>query len=90
MFYKGQIPKYKLKDILNEEISGSFYEDELQKIITDDNTVYRIEKIVRRRTRRGRREVLIKWWKWASKFNTWIPADTVGDYAVINRQNQGR
>ena len=36
---------YKLKDLNNEEIQGSFYEAELLKAIQD---VFRIDKVVRR------------------------------------------
>jgi transposase InsO family protein len=84
-FFKEDIPKYKLKDYANEEILGTFYEDELQKINVGDDTVYRIEKIVRRRTKRGRREVLIKWVGWPSKFNSWIPNSELQDYQDIRR-----
>lgn len=89
-FYKGQIHKYKLKDYDNEEIEGSFYEKELQKVLVDDDTIFRIEKVVGRRTRRGRRELLVKWWKWPSKFNSYIPASQYRDYVDLRRQNRTR
>ena len=79
-FYKEDIPKYKLKDYANEEIAGTFYEDELQKIAVSEDTVYRIEKVLRRRTRRGQREALVRWFGWASKFDSWIPEADLQDY----------
>ena len=85
-FWKGQIPKYKLKDFANEEISGTFYESELQKIQADDNTIYIIDKIVGRRTRNGRRELLIHWLGWPSKFDSYIPANQVKNYADLRQR----
>ena len=87
-FYKGQIAKYKLKDYMNEEITGSFYEDELQKIKVDDDYIYIIDEIIGRRVRRGRREVLVRWKGWPQKFNTYIPEREVGNYAQLIRGNR--
>lgn len=61
---------YKLKDLNNEDIKGSFYEKELQKTKQD---TYRIEKVLRRKGN----EILVKWQGYGPEFNSWIPADTV-------------
>lgn len=37
------------------------------------DTVYKIERVIRRRVRNGRREMLVKWLLWPEKFNSWIP-----------------
>lgn len=85
-YYKEDIPKYKLKDYANEEIAGSFYQDEMQKVDVDEDTIYRIEKVIRRRNRRGRgREVLVKWYGWPNKFNSWIPEADLQDYGQVPR-----
>ena len=47
-----QVPVYKLKDDAGEILDGTFYEPELQKIIKNDD-VYRVEKILRKRKRKG-------------------------------------
>jgi hypothetical protein len=86
-YYKEDIPKYKLKDYGNEEIAGSFYQDELQKIEVDEDTIYRIEKVIRRRNRRGRREVLVKWYGWPDKFNSWIPEADLQNYGQAVGRN---
>merc|ERR1712131_378388 len=39
------VPRYKLKDILDENIEGTFFEDELV-LYTPTNDVYNIEKII--------------------------------------------
>ena len=58
---------YRLKDISGEEISGSFYEQEMQKAVQD---VYRIEKVIRRDARKGK--ALVKWSGYPEKFNSWV------------------
>ena len=69
---KQNIPTYNLKDYNNEEISGIFYEHELQKIIPDKNKTYEIEKILKHRKRNGKKEVLVRWLGWPSKFDSWL------------------
>ena len=58
---------YKLKDELGEEITGSFYEPELQKA---KQTIFRIEKVIRRDARKGK--ALVKWSGYPEKFNSWV------------------
>ena len=41
-------PVYKLKDYDQEELSGTFYNEELQKVIKEDD-VYEVEKILKSR-----------------------------------------
>ena len=43
-------PVYKVKDYDNEELKGTFYDKELQKIIKQDD-VYEVEKILKKRGR---------------------------------------
>ncbi|KAJ8019141.1 Endogenous retrovirus group K member 11 Pol protein [Holothuria leucospilota] len=61
-------PVYRLKDYGGELIEGTFYEQEMQKVSKEDQT-YRIEKIIRRRIRNGRKEYFVKWKGYPSKFN---------------------
>lgn len=72
---RGSKNVYRIKDMMDEEIDGYFYEIELQKIIKDDEPVLRIEKVIRRRNRG--QELLVKYMGWPSKFNSWIQADSV-------------
>ncbi|PIK55305.1 hypothetical protein BSL78_07777 [Apostichopus japonicus] len=53
-------PVYELKDYNQDNIEGHFYEQELQRISKADHT-YRIEKVLRRRTRGGRKQYFVKW-----------------------------
>ena len=71
-------PVYKLKDYGQEELSGTFYNEELQKVIKEDD-VYEVEKILKSRGKGKNKEVLVKWLGYPAKFNSWIPASEVKD-----------
>ena len=65
-----------IQDDNGEQVIGSFYQEELQKV--GEKTVYEIERIIReRRTVRGRREVLVKWKDYPDSFNSWILKSSV-------------
>lgn len=69
---------YLLKDLNGETVSGLFYEPEMVLVKgKDKNTEYLVEKILARRTRKGKKEVLIKWKGYSNKFNTWEPETNV-------------
>src|SRR5207245_8293578 len=61
---------YRIKDSLNEIITGSFYEQELQKT---NQEVYRVEKVLRKKKIDRVEHTLIKWKGYSNKFNEWIP-----------------
>lgn len=75
------IPIYTLTDYAGDDISGSFYEPELQKVYVDQNTTYNIEKIVGERTINRRKEYEVKWVGWPVKFNSWVPARMMTYYS---------
>ena len=57
--FARQVPVYKLKEDAGENLDGTFYEPELQKIIKNDD-VYLVERILRRRKRKGVVEYFVK------------------------------
>jgi transposase InsO family protein len=69
-------PVYKLKDLDNEELKGTFYEKELQKIIKEDD-VYEVEEILKKRGRGKNVHYLVKWLGYPNKFNSWVPASEI-------------
>lgn len=71
-----QPPVYRLKDYSGETLEGVFYEPELQKVEKEDD-VYRIEKVLNQRTRRGKKEYYVKWRGYPDKFNSWVDASTL-------------
>jgi hypothetical protein len=66
---KEGISYYTLKDTIGDAVQGTFYQPELNRVKVIEQTVYRIEKVIRRR----RNDALVKWMGWPSKFNSWIP-----------------
>ena len=71
------IPVYSLKDLQNEPLQSSYYQHELQKIITDDkNDNYIIEKVLK--CHRGK--CLVRWLGWPKKFDSWLPSDAIAEF----------
>ena len=66
-------PVYKLKDYDQEELDGTFYKEELQKIIKEDD-VYEVEEILEKKGRGKNEQYFVKWLGYPAKFNSWIPA----------------
>jgi Chromo (CHRromatin Organisation MOdifier) domain len=60
---------YKLKDLLGDEIKGSFYNEELQKSTQE---VYRVEKVIRKKKINGVEHALVKWSGYNEKHNSWL------------------
>jgi hypothetical protein len=61
---------YKLVDMNNEPIEGSFYNNELQ--LTKVPNLKFIESVVKSKTVRGKRQYLVKYAGWDNQFNEWI------------------
>jgi len=64
---------YKIKDWNDEEIEGIFYEPELVKYNKQDED-YEVEKILKTRIKKGKKELFVKWKSYGPQFNSWIPA----------------
>ena len=58
---------YKIKDLLDEDIKGSFYEQELQRA---DQEIFRIEKVLKKDHKN--RRMFVKWKGYPIKFNSWV------------------
>lgn len=58
---------FKLKDLLGEDIKGSFYE---QEMLREEQNIFRIEKVIRK----SKGKALVKWSGYPEKFNSWIDA----------------
>ena len=61
---------FKITNYNEEEIQGSFYEPELQKISQD---VFLIEKVLRRKGDKS----LVKWMGYPKSFNSWIDSKAI-------------
>ena len=79
-FRREGVPVYTILDWNGERVDGTFYEPELQPVTIDPTTEYRVEKILKRRVRNKRKEVLVRWLHWPKKYYSWIPEADVKDY----------
>lgn len=76
--YRGMkegIPYYTLEDTTGDAVQGTFYGPELSKVTVTEDSVYRIEKVLRK----TRNQALVKWMGWPAKFNSWIPVASLKD-----------
>ena len=73
------IPMYVLETYNGDEtIAGSFYDFELVRVTGD---VFRIEKVLKKRKRRGKEEMFVKWKGFNDNYNSWIAStDVVQDF----------
>lgn len=78
-FRQKGYPMYRLVDFLDEKVKGNFYEPELQSVEKNTESLWIIEKIIRKRQRRGRKEVYVKFVGSDGRFNSWILESEVKD-----------
>ena len=69
----SNVPYYYLKDLNNEKLDGTFYQEELQKTKQE---LYTIEKILKT----NKDKIYVKWRGYDSSFNSWINKNTVTKY----------
>ncbi|CAB4008765.1 uncharacterized transposon-derived [Paramuricea clavata] len=69
-------PVYKIADFDDEELKGTFYEQELQRVNKTDSD-FRVEEVLRSRMRNKRKEYFVKWMGYPDKFNSLVPAESV-------------
>jgi pyruvate-formate lyase len=66
------IPMYNLVNLLENDIKVNFYQAELQAVYKSEDTRWNVEKIIRKRRRNNRTEVLVKWTGYSDRFNSWV------------------
>jgi hypothetical protein len=74
--YHGHPNTYTIEDSAGEPIIGRFYEQELYSAEGREPD-FKIEKVLRRRTVKGKKMALVKWLGYDDKFNSWIPAGDI-------------
>ena len=75
-FMKENIPLYKVVDLNDSPITGSFYEFELSKV-SKLFEYFKVQSILKTRNRKGKKEHLIKWQGYPDRFNSWVLASDV-------------
>jgi len=81
---KGTPVTYKIKDWNGDLIKGSFYTQELQKLLVCKQTTYLIEKVLKR----GKSWVYRKWLGYPSSMNSWVRRQTVQSAAWRHPQKR--
>ena len=67
---KGLVPTYNLKDLQNNVIESYFMQDEIQKV--DLPEVFKIEKILDKKTVRGKTFYKVRWLSYGQDADSWI------------------
>jgi len=70
-------PLYQLEDLNGTPIEGQFYLEELTRFRVTRRKVYKIDKILNKRVRRGILEYLVRWRGYSKDFDSRIPASSV-------------
>ena len=65
---KGRVPTYKVAEWDGTQVKGTFYAEDLQKVTVEDDDLFRIDKIVKRKGNK----VLVRWKGWPDKYDTWL------------------
>jgi hypothetical protein len=58
----------------DEEIAGSWYSNELQ---LHSSPIFKVERVLKTRMTRGRKEYFVKWLNFGEQHNSWISATDI-------------
>jgi len=64
----GKVPTYKVEEWDGTAVEGTFYAQDLQKVTVEDDDLFRIDKIVKRKGDK----VLVRWKGWPVKYDSWL------------------
>ena len=64
----GNVIVYKIAEWDDTPIKGTFYEEDLQKVTTADDDLFRIDSVVKRK----KDTLLVRWKGWPAKYDSWI------------------
>jgi hypothetical protein len=63
---------YKVKDWNGDEVEGSFYEYELQEVSPDTQGYWKVDKIIKTKTVRGKKKYFVSWVGYPASVNSWV------------------
>ena len=75
--YRSGIPVYKVTDYDKDPIEGTFYQSKLQKVNKDKDDLWRVNKVLKKRKRKGQEEWFVSFMGWPKKFNMWLPKENI-------------
>ena len=64
----GNVAAYNVAEWDDTPIKGTFYEEDLQKVTTTDDDLFRIDSVVKCK----KDSVLVRWKGWPAKYDSWI------------------
>jgi len=70
---------YKLFDLLEDHITGNFYQSELQPVNKSEDALWEIESIKKKRKRNNRIQYFVKWLGYSDRFNSWVDESELKD-----------
>ena len=76
----GNPPVYVLQDANGEQLEGTFYAEELQKVVITRDKLYKIEAILEERKNGRRTQYLVKWEGYPNSFNSWLDKGELRKY----------
>lgn len=77
-YQKKGINLYRIGNIKGDEIfTGSFYESEMQRVDKEENSLWIVEKILKKRKRKGKTEYLCKFQGWSSQYKEFISEENI-------------
>ena len=68
IYTRHPVVTYKLTEWDGQDIKGTFYEQDVQKVTIPDNALFRIDKVLKRK----KDKVFVAWKGWPSKYNSWV------------------
>ena len=65
---RSAVPTYRVTELDGTPVKGTFYEEDLQRVRVSDESLFRIEKVLKRK----KDAVLVRWKGWPAKYDSWI------------------
>ena len=65
---QGPVPSYKVEKMDGTPLEGPFHEQDRQKGTVDDDSLFRVEKLLKR----SKEQLFLPWKGRPSKYNNWI------------------
>ena len=67
---QGPVLMYKVEEFDGTPVKGTFYAEDIQKVTVDNDMLWRVEKVLKRR----RGQMLVHWKGLPAKYDSWIKA----------------
>ena len=79
---------YYLKDYNGDEVKGHFYNSELTRVRFDPDALFKVDKVLKTRTRNGVKESQVTFESWPPMYKEWIRTDSLVDLTKRGRRSK--